>query len=333
MFDELRKLAKRLDGMKVTVPVSSPPDEEGYIDRECPAPDCKFSFKVYADDWRDIVRDEEVFCPFCGHGAHAEQWFTSEQVEHAKQQALAQVKGMFGEAMRRDAEAFNRRQPRDSFIKMSITVDRRPREIVLPAAAAQPMRLKITCDACACRYAVIGSAYFCPACGHNAAERVLRQSLDTIRSAMDAIPLVRSSLPDQDAAENTVRLLVEGGLQNAVMAFQRYAEAIFAKQVNPPKIRRNLFQNLSEGSAAWRQAFGKDYADHLDASELAALSRFFQQRHLLAHKDGLVDEDYVKKSGDGAYRPGQRLVVRDEAVRHCVNLVQKLAAGLAGDVP
>src|ERR1700719_1361457 len=110
VFEELSGLAKRLDGMTVEVSAGSLPDEEGYIDRECPSPECMFSFKVYTDDWRDTVRDEEVFCPFCGHSADAKKWFTTEQVENAKQQALAQVKGMLGEAIRRDAAVFNRRQ-------------------------------------------------------------------------------------------------------------------------------------------------------------------------------------------------------------------------------
>jgi Zn finger protein HypA/HybF involved in hydrogenase expression len=51
-------------------------------------------------------------------------------------------------------------------------IDSRPRHVLLPPAAAEPMRLKITCPECSCRYAVIGAAFFCPACGHNAAELV-----------------------------------------------------------------------------------------------------------------------------------------------------------------
>jgi hypothetical protein len=49
---------------------------------------------------------------------------------------------------------------------------------------------------------------------------------------------------------------------------------------------------------------------------------------LLAHREGLVDADYIAKSGDQNYRDGQRLVIREAPVRECLALVEKLGAGL-----
>lgn len=89
MFEEMLRVAGQLDGMKVSVSVGGETDQDGYIDRQCPAADCEFSFKVHADDWRDKVNDEAVHCAFCGHTADSQQWFTHEQVEHAKKEALA----------------------------------------------------------------------------------------------------------------------------------------------------------------------------------------------------------------------------------------------------
>jgi hypothetical protein len=40
----------------------------------------------------------------------------------------------------------------------------------------------------------------------------------------------------------------------------------------------------------------------------------------------------TKRSGDTSYRIGQRLVVREAAVREGLALVEKLAAGIADDV-
>lgn len=331
MFDDLIKTLQNLDGTKISVPVSTGPDADGYCDRQCPAPECEFLFKVHEDDWRNIVRDEAVWCPFCGHEAPATSWWTKEQVENAKEAALAEVKHMMNTAMRRDAERFNRRQPRRSFISMSMKVDAKPKEIVLPAAATDPMQLRITCTECSCRYAVIGSAYFCPSCGHNAADLVFGQSLGTIKATLDNLPSIIAGLPNRDVAENTQRLLTEDSLQRVVTAFQRYAEAIYDKRPNLPKVRRNAFQNIDEGSRHWQAAFGNGYESHLSPAELVILKRGFQQRHLLAHREGLVDADYLARTGDQSYREGQRLVIREASVREYLGLVERLGAGLAAD--
>ncbi len=157
MFEETIRTLRQLEGRTtVSVPISD--DEEGYFDRECPSKECLFQFKIHGEDWKDKVGDEEVFCPFCGHTADADKWWTQEQIEHAKQVALAQIKSALGGALKRDAARWNRRQPRNSFISMTMKVNGRPRRVPLPLAAAEPLRLKVACPVCACRYAVVGAA-------------------------------------------------------------------------------------------------------------------------------------------------------------------------------
>lgn len=331
MFEDLIKTLKNLDGTQISVPVLADPDVDGFIDLQCPAEECEFLFKVNADDWSNIATEEEVWCPFCGHSAKSDEWCTSEQIEVAKKAVFSEAKHKINQAMRRDAQRWNRKQPRDAFISMTMRVASRPKEIVLPASASEPMQLKISCAECDCRFAVIGSAYFCPACGHNEARHVFQQSLTTIRATLDALPTIAQSIEDRDTAENTKRHLTEDALQRVITAFQRYAEALFATHPSPPIARRNVFQNLSEGSALWKQAFGTDYESHLTRPELEKLNRYFQLRHLLAHREGLVDEDYISKSGDQAYKLGQRIVVRDASVRECLDLIEQLGIGLEQD--
>ena len=332
MFDELLRELRRMEGSH-SVPVSIASDADGYLDRVCHSEECLFEFKVQADDWRNKVRDEEVFCPFCGHTAEGTEWNTEQQTEYLREAVLAHLQQRVGHAMKRDAENWNRRQSTNSFIRMTMSVDSRPQQILLPPAAAEPMRLKITCAACDCRYAVIGAAFFCPACGHNAADLMFTQAISGIRHALGALQNVRESIPDKDVADTTVRLIVENGLQNAVTAFQRYAEALYARFPACPPPRRNAFQNLKEGSELWKEAVGKPYSAYLDSAEQSALSRYFQQRHLLAHRQGLVDEDYITKTGDMTYRAGQRFVVREAAVRDCLAILEKLTGAMVADAP
>lgn len=330
MFEETILTLRQLEGTtSVSVPISD--DDEGYFDRECPADECQFQFKIYSDDWKNKVQNEEVFCPFCGHTADSDKWWTQDQIAHAQQVAIAHVRSAVGSALKRDAFRWNRQQPRNSFISMTMRVDSRPQRIALPPAAAEPMRLKIACPACECRYAVIGAAYFCPSCGHNAADQVFDLTIAGIRQSLMALEAVRDAIQDRDTAETTIRLIVEYGLQNTVTAFQRCIEALFASLPSSPISRRNAFQNLAEGNRLWRAATERCYSDHLSREELERLTRIFQQRHLLAHTQGLVDEDYLRRSGDTHYRPGQRIVVKPEMVHEAVDLVERLVSGLQTD--
>ena len=118
-------------------------------------------------------------------------------------------------------------------------------------------------------------------------------------------------------------------------SFQRFAEATYAAHranAGAPA-RRNAFQNLDESHRLWSGAVGKTYADLLTAEGHRDLVRLVQQRHVLGHQDGLVDADYVARSGDPRYRIGQRLVVAPSAVRRLADLVEQLAAGLAALAP
>lgn len=330
MFDDTLRTLSQLGGQhRISVTIED--DEDGYLDRECPAEECLFSFKVLAEDWKNKVRDEEVFCPSCRHTADSSHWLTQEQARHIRKAALAHVSGKLNQAMVRDAEQWNRRQPKGGLVSISMKVNKKPMQLLLPPAAAESMRLKITCPACQCHYAVIGAGFFCPACGHNAADQQFSQTIAGISQALDATASVRDAIQDRDTAENTIRLLIENALQTIVTAFQRYAEALYASLPNAAPARRNAFQSLVEGSSLWQATIGKVYADHLAPAELNALQRAFQQRHLLAHTQGIVDADYRNKSGDTRYQIGQRIVIREKTVREVATLITKLGVGLLAD--
>jgi len=61
---------------------------------------------------------------------------------------------------------------------------------------------------------------------------------------------------------------------------------------------------------------------------LGTLSRYLQMRHLLAHRDGLVDAEFISKTGDVTYREGQRVVVQIGTVKECIDLIERLGKGV-----
>lgn len=333
MFDKLRREMRKLQhGVKV--PVQIPLDEKGYIDRQCPSDECEAEFKVLFEDWRDKVRDEVVYCPICRFESQSTEWNTPAQREHIRRTAMAHLKKVVHKAMRDDARDFNVRQPRGGLISMSMSVKPSHTPILIPPQAAEEMLQDFVCESCGCRYSSVGAAFFCPACGHNSAHTTFNTAIQTVRSSVANLLQIRKAVEeaaDKDAAENTARQILENGLVKLVASFQRFAEAAFQLLPNASTFnaRKNLFQNLNESTVLWRNTTGKGYEDFLAPSEIAALILFFQQRHLLAHREGIVDQDYIDRSGDRSYAVGQRLVIKESAVIQLADLVKKLGDSLA----
>lgn len=157
MFEDLINEMRRMSKLSVSVEIET--DENGYIDKQCPNEKCEFIFKVNGEDWANIFNDDAVWCPLCRHEATSDQWFTADQVEHAKSEALSVVKSKIHNSIRSGAKKFKQRQPKSSFISMSMKVSgARERTYTIPAKAADLMQLEIQCESCESRFAVIESA-------------------------------------------------------------------------------------------------------------------------------------------------------------------------------
>lgn len=317
MFKKLLNEIKQFE-QGVQVSITLPLDGDGYFDRRCQSEECGADFKVLFADWRDKVSDERVFCPVCRYEAPSDSWNTPDQEEYARRVAVNYAQERIHHALEEDARAFNRSQ-RPGFISLSLSVKPGSPQILLPVNVVETMRQTFICEACGCHYASIGLAYFCPSCGHNSIIVTFEKTVETVRQVMLQIPTVRSALEtvvDRDIAWDSVRYTLEDSLGRLIGAFQHYAESLFNQRptASSMKQRKNVFQNLSESSALWKTLTGKSYEDLLPKSEFAELEQLFQKRHLIAHRNGIVDQEYLAKSGDTSYSIAQRLVVSEATV-------------------
>lgn len=329
MFDDIIGDLDRIPERQL-ISVNVVLDDDGYYDRKCPAPECGDPFKVLFEDWKEKVSDEFAFCAICGEKAQPTDFDSTAQTDYITAQALAHITGQLDEVMRR---ATPRRQSFGGFIEMALTYEPGARPVVVPVEAAPALTQRSACEVCGCHYASLGAAFFCPACGHNSARTTLTGALATVRASLDLGDRLASLMDDRDSAADIARQIAENSLVRLWSSFQRFAEASYAATPAPSATRRNAFQNLDESDRLWLPAIGKTYADILDAAELRDLVRLVQARHVFAHADGLVDADYVAKSGDDRYAVGQRLVVTWADVRLLTNLVAKLADGVIAAVP
>lgn len=327
MFEHLQKQLRALsETTKMSVPLAA--DLEGFLDRECPSETCLFQFKVAEEDWKNIVRDEEVFCPSCGHTANAQSWFTTEQIEAAKKYAIGKITNDINAAMRSDAVASKRRTKRNSFVSITLEAKGGRDAVLLPVAAADPMRLRTCCEECECHYSYVGAAYFCPSCGKNSASHTFLQTLETIRTAAGLGSTLRETL-SRDEAEVIAQTLLDKAMQDTVMSFQRVSEQFYEQRTGQTP-KRNAFQRLETGSGLWEVILGVSYTDILGLEGMKQLVIYYQQRHLLAHQQGIVDADYLARSLDTRYSIGQRLIIREAAVLDFAALIEKLGKEIMG---
>ncbi len=284
------------DNFKVKVDI--PIDKDGYLDLECQSEVCEAAFKILLDDWKDKVRDEEVFCPVCRHTTTSDE-FIAAQLKYAESMFMAEFQPMFEAEMRRMTGDFNRSMPKDGFIGVSMSWKPSRPVVVVPLEAAELMQQRYTCESCGCQYAAIGAAFFCPSCGHNSVQTALVETLAIIRRWPEIKAALDAKL-DRDTAANNSRLMQETNMVKLVTAFERFAEASFKALPNAGDFRlvHSQFQKLPQSSALWEEAIGVRYESMLTPNEWAELQRYFQQRHVLVHNDGIVDEGYLKKTGD-----------------------------------
>lgn len=323
MFKKLIQELQNFD--TISIPIEA--DSDGYIDKECPSKECLFEFKVNSDDWSNLFKDEQVFCPMCRNEANSDSWWTTEQIENAKEQAQRHVVSKITNALNEGAEEFNQKNSKNSFLNISIKVKGGvSKHQVIPIPSKESLELKIQCNNCSARFSVIGSAFFCPCCGYNSAEQTFDQSLGKIEIKIKSLEYIRNGLQDvsKDDKENICRSLIENSIGECVMAFQRFCEVKYSKMITTVDQKPNDFQNLDKGAKHWKRLFGTTYDDWITGENWSRLVTLYQRRHLLAHKEGFVDDKYILNSRDNSYKVGQRIVVKETDVLDLVALVKEL---------
>ena len=337
-MDFLKKLASELERRAGTrrVPVQISLDEAGYLDRTCPHEPCGRGFKVlFADDSKF---GEVAWCVYCGHEDRVPSFGTEAQGNHGTAVMMDDAAALFHDAMRAAADASPRstRTYGGKHASLTITEEvsipdhRAPARI--PPTAWAVMRVEATCGECGCRFAGIGGCFFCAACGHRSPELTFEETLRRMRDALSKQHELEAAI-GTDYAADIMTKMAESDVQSLVTAFEAFAKDSFPRLAPlAPAPRRNVFQNLAQGSELWTRHGGRAFDAIIDLAEHAELSRFFQQRHVLTHGNGVVDVAYLSTTADPTYKVGQRLAMQPRHVLRMAELVEKLVAGLRADL-
>lgn len=295
-------------------------DQDGYLGRECP--ECEEYFKITPGT--GITEGEPpCHCPYCGHCANQDQFFTKEQIRYAESVVMKQV----SDAMTKDLKSLEFDiKPKGAFgIGISMKVKSQPMRI--RRYSEIELEEEVVCDNCTLRYTVFGSFAYCPDCGRHNSRQILDKNIDLALKMIDLAADVDAKIGQQ---------LIDDALENGVSAFDGFGRETCCvnkdKANDPAKAENVSFQNLTRAQQKVVNLFGIDLCGALAAVEWEFVGRCFQKRHLLAHKMGVVDDTYMQMTNDPDLAVGRKVPIQADEVRNMLGHLTTLGMFLSDEL-
>lgn len=300
-MDHLRNLGTQ------QIPMSA--DEDGYFGRECPVKECLGYFKITVGT--GIKEPAPCHCPYCGHSGDSGTFFTQDQVEYIQSIALKTIT----DALHKDLKSLEfEHKPQGLFgIGFSLKI-KESAPLPIRYYREKKLETEIVCDSCTLRYAIYGVFGWCPDCGVHNSLQILNKNLELARKE-----LALAASADTDLAD----YLIGDALENVVSAFDG-----FGREICSQKAADIHFQNIAGARRRVQDKFGFDFADTLRLDEWDTACRVFQKRHILAHRMGVIDEDYLQKANDAGAILGRRIALSQVEVETSISIVESMGRRL-----
>jgi hypothetical protein len=317
-FDNLRRLGDRLE-----IPIAK--DDEGMLGRECPQDACLGYFKIKLGTGLTGA-DLPCHCPYCGHVDGHNRFWTRDQIAYAKSVALRKVT----EAFRADLKRLELDHKPQGAFGIGFSLKLQPGiPVPLHQYREKELETRLTCEGCSLEYAIYGVFGFCPDCGQHNSLQILRVNLELARKELS----LAASLEDQALAAH----LVEDALENCVSAFDGYAREACrisaSKATDPAKAASLSFQNLRRAADRVTVLFGIRLDEPVTSADWGAAKLAFSRRHLLAHKAGVIDQQYLDDTGQPPSLLGRRVQIVPADVEHLIDVVLAIGEGLNVRLP
>jgi len=305
----------RRTGQGFEASVSIPADEEGFFGRQCPH--CGRFFKMKVEEWEALPAAAFVTCPYCGHRPEdTSDFMTPQQNQRVQAAAEALAEQYMHRKVNEIFSGLGTRGPRPhgSGIEIRVSHDPPPPVRSLPAYVEEQIRRTITCTRCETVYAVYGATAFCPACGPRAAADTVLEAIERGRRSLaleDALP---DDLREQARAEGVFDKAAVDAVTEVVTLFEVFTREQFAARVpgHEAIVRRHgrgVFQRLDDADNLFAEHVGTPISARVPGVVWSRLQIVFQQRHLLVHRQGVVDEQYIQRIPGARQQPRQRLVL------------------------
>ena len=125
--------------------------------------------------------------------------------------------------------------------------------------------------------------------------------------------------------------LIENALEDCVSAFDAFGRELCRVRADctssPATMNRMRFQNLVHARAEL-QAIGVEMTAAITTDAWKQALMLFHKRHLIAHKLGVADQEYVDRSGDRNAELGRKIRISTDEVTELRNTLGTVAESL-----
>lgn len=305
---------------QMNVSVTLPHDQNGMIGRECPK--CELVFKIKPGTG---LKGEDLpcHCAYCGHVAPHNQFFTKPQIEYAKSIAMRHFTDQLHRQLKRLEFNHPARGPFGIGISMKVTT----RPYSIRYYGERELETEVVCDQCTLLYSIYGAFAFCPDCGSHNSFTILTKNLELADKM-----LALAAGQGRDLAGQ----LVGDALENVVSGFDGFGRELCRvaapRATNSAEAEDMRFQNLKGARTRVQKLFSIDLITLVTADDWEFACRCFQKRHLLAHKMGVVDGDYLQVTNDSTAVVGRKVHIGPDEVKRLCAVIRQLGEKLVAQM-
>jgi hypothetical protein len=288
--------------------VSIQPDADGYTGRECPK--CEKYFKIKFGT--GLPGEHDCHCPYCNHVEPHAKFFTPAQVEYAQSIVL----NRFSQDMLNELKKAEIKPDRKAIFSIGIKVEGSATPII--RYSEKELEERVTCSSCTLQYTTYGAFAFCPDCGVRNSLQIINANFDIVMNMLDLAKTASSKISPK---------LIENALEDAVSSFDGFGREHCSSQAF-----KISFQSIEPAREKLQRELGVDIADGLSPTEWMFVCEQFQKRHLLAHKMGIVDAEFLARTRSSPALLDRKIAISDGDVRILVQLLRAMAIKLYGGV-
>jgi rRNA maturation endonuclease Nob1 len=197
-------------------------------------------------------------------------------------------------------------------------------------------------DGCKCQTDILGEYGYCPRCSRSNAHNVFFQKANTELARVDEIS--NTVLDKHELGREYERMSVD-----AVSRFEALAKHLRRRLLLHPMTvtrRRGVedlnFQQLMVADSQLKQWFDIGLFEwpgnkakpkrKVTESEKEFIGMMLQKRHILIHNGGVVDKDYLAKSGDKSVQLDERIMIPSFEAKRFLYLMRDIAMNLMDNI-